>query len=269
VKIDHDISVSARLEVNGPGAILSSSTCRGTDAAASNSNGEPGGGGGAFGTVGGKGGNGGSPVITGANGGMVAGNPELVPLRGGCPGGRGSGAPSGYAAGAAGGALQIVSGTSISINTDAALLANGTGGRKTSSGTVACLVDTPCGNGEGGGAGGGILLEAPMVTLVATAGIFANGGGGSCSVNGGAGNGQRSTDVALGQTCGGDTGNGGNGAAGTTAAQNGANGLNDDPVGGGGGGGMGRIRVNLPLGTSFSPAGAISGSLSAGTLQTR
>jgi len=127
VKIDHDISVSARLEVNGPGAILDSSTCRGTDAAASNVNGEPGGGGGAFGTVGGKGGNGGSPVITGANGGMVAGNPELVPLRGGCPGGRGSGAPSGYAAGAAGGALQIDSGTSIPINTDAALLANGTG----------------------------------------------------------------------------------------------------------------------------------------------
>lgn len=269
VKIDHDISVSARLAVNGPGAIANNAACRGGDGAAGNSNGKPGGGGGGFGTAGGKGGNGGSPVIQGGDIGMVAGNPELVPLRGGCPGGRASGASTNYAAGAAGGALQIVSGTSITIASNAALLANGTGGRKTASGAFACLVDTPCGNGEGGGAGGGILLEAPVVTLDASGGIFANGGGGSCSVNGSAQNGQRSTSVASGETCTGDTGSGGNGAAGATAAQNGANGLNDDPVGGGGGGGMGRIRVNLPLGTSFSPAGSVSGVLSAGTLQTR
>lgn len=268
VVINHDINVSARLDVNGPGAITNNASCRGGAPAANNADGGAGGGGGGFGTAGGTGGTGGIPVIAGGTAGMIAGNPELVPLRGGCPGGVSSYNSGGsHAPGAGGGAIQIVSGTRISVGDNAAILANGSGARGPAS--VFCVVDTPCGNGYGGGAGGGVLLEAPVVTLAATAGIFANGGGGKCGVSGSGQAGQRSTTPATGQTCSGDTGSAGNGAAGATGATNGGNGLNDDPVGGGGGGGMGRIRVNLPLGMTFVPAGTVSGVQSQGALQVR
>ncbi len=268
VVIDHDINVNGRGEINGPGAIVNNAACRGGTPAASNANGGAGGGGGGFGTAGGSGGTGGSPVIAAGTAGAIAGNAELIPLRGGCPGGSSSYATANHFPGGAGGAVQIVSGTSIALGAGAAILANGAGAKGPSN-QIFCLVDNPCGNGHGGGAGGGVLLEAPVVTMDATAGIFANGGGGKCGVFGSAQSGQRSTSAASGQTCGADTGSGGNGAATGIAAQNGANGLNDDPVGGGGGGGMGRIRVNLPLGTTFTPGGSVSGVLSQGTLQTR
>lgn len=268
VTINHVLSMSARGELNGPGAIATDTTCRGGSAAAGNVNGDAGGGGGGFGTAGGRGGTGGNPQIAGGTPGGTVGVPELTPLRGGCPGGRASDAPANHFAGGGGGAIQIVSGTLISIGDGGFIAAHGAGG-KGPTGPIFCIVDVPCGVGEGGGSGGAILLEAPAITVAATGGIVANGGGGKCGVFGSASGGTNNATPAPGQTCGGDTGSGGNGSAGGVAAQNGGNGLNDDPVGGGGGGGAGRIRVNLPLGTSFTPMGVVSGASSAGSLGVR
>jgi hypothetical protein len=268
VTIDHTIGVSAALETNGPGAITNDASCRGKNAAAGNANGTSGGGGGGFGTAGGSGGSGGSPSVAGGGIGAVAGNPELVPLRGGCPGGRAGGAPANHFAGGGGGAIQITSGTKIAIADGAAILASG-GGARGPTQTIFCIVNTPCGVGDGGGSGGGVLLEAPVVTLAATGGVFANGGGGKCGVFGAASNGQRSTTPAPGQQCSGNTGNGGNGGVLGVNPQNGANGSGNYPVGGGAGGGIGRLRVNLPLGATFQPEGVITAVLSAGVLQTR
>ena len=103
----------------------------------------------------------------------------------------------------------------------------------------------------------------------ALGGVVANGGGASCSVSFSASNGLLSATPAPAQTCGGSTGSGGNGAAGALGALNGVAGSGNNPVGGGGGGGAGRIRINLPLGTTFAPAGTISPAPSIGTLATR
>lgn len=147
------------------------------------------------------------------------------------------------------------------------ITANGGGGVGPMS--VGCVIGLPCDNGEGGGSGGAILLEAPSVSVAASGGLFANGGGGTCSAVGYAQDGQASTSVALGQKCTGQTGNGGDGAAAGIAAQNGGDKFGNLAVGGGGGGGLGRIRVNLPSGTSFEPQGVISGALTSGVLKTR
>lgn len=268
VTIGHRLSVSARADINGPGALAIDANCRGGNAGAANANGHAGGGGGGFGTAGGRGGTGGSPTVQGGAAGGIAGVGELIPLRGGCPGGRSGPQPASYAAGGGGGAIQISSGTSIDIGAGGFVAANGGGGRGPSN-PIFCIIDTPCGIGEGAGSGGAILLEAPSITVAATGGVVANGGGGSCGVTGSGSAGLFSAMPAPGQTCAGDTGSGGDGAAGATAAQPGGNGLNDDPVGGGGGGGLGRIRVNLPLGTTFTPAGVVSGASSAGALAVR
>ena len=114
-----------------------------------------------------------------------------------------------------------------------------------------------------------MLLEAPAVTIEAGGGIYANGGGGSCSVFGAAAAGLDSTTPAAGQTCAGQTGSGGNGAAGATGATPGASKTGLDAVGGGGGGGLGRVRVNLPVGSVFSPPGVVSAVKTLGALSTR
>ncbi|HEU4731513.1 MAG TPA: hypothetical protein VFT22_26645, partial [Kofleriaceae bacterium] len=173
-----------------------------------------------------------------------------------------------YASGGGGGGIQIVSNTSITIGDNGFVSANGGGGQGPS-GQVACLVGTPCGNGEGGGSGGGILLEAPVVTVAASGGIVANGGAATCRVAGSAQGGQLSANPSAAQTCSGDVGSGGNGAAGALGALNGVSGSGSNPVGGGGGGGAGRIRVNVALGTTFSPAGLVSPAASVGVLGAR
>ena len=207
-------------------------------------------------------------MILGGPAGQVAGSGELTPLRGGCPGGRASNQVANYGPGGGGGALQIASGTSITLTTMGAIAANG-GGAFGPGGNIFCFVDTPCGNGEGGGSGGAVLLEAPTVTLDAGSGIYANGGGGTCNVSGSAQNGQLSTTPAAGQTCAGQTGSGGAGSAGMTAALNGQSRGGNDAVGGGGGGGRGRVRINVPAGVTFNPSGTVSGVLSVGALTTR
>jgi hypothetical protein len=272
ITVNGRISVNAQRDVAGPGALVADAACRGKDGA-NGTDGDPGGGGGGFGTAGAQGGNGGVPTLQGGLGGSASGNIELVPLRGGCSGGLPGGGvidvdPVRSDPGGGGGAIQIVSGTKLTLGPGASISANGAGG-KANNNVLLCLVDTPCGDGEGGGSGGGILLEAPAIEVDASGGVFANGGGGLCQLSSDAPAGPNAATPAAPQTCGGDTGNGGAGAAGLTAATRGGNGLNDDPVGGGGGGGVGRIRINLPLGKTFTPAGVISPPHTAGTLAVR
>ncbi|MFN0250450.1 MAG: hypothetical protein ACKV2T_26455 [Kofleriaceae bacterium] len=272
IAIDGHIAVDAKSDVAGPGAMLDEVGCRGGNSAQGTS-GSPGAGGGGFGSAGGAGGSGGKPAVAGATGGAVSGNLELAPLRGGCPGGHPGGRTLDTNAnasdpGAGGGAIQIVSNTSIRLGADGFISANG-GGGKGSSTPVFCVSDGPCGDGEGGGSGGGILLEAPVVEMAGTSGLTANGGAGSCATQGAASNGLASERVALGQRCSGDTGDGGNGAASANGATNGGDGSGTGPVGGGGGGGAGRIRVNLPAGATFVPGGVASPAASVGLLGVR
>lgn len=176
-------------------------------------------GGGGFGSPGGAGGSAFGPTGTtfdsGGVAGMIAGNAELIPLRGGCGGG--------FFGGSGGGAVQLVSRTQIVVR--GALAANGRG--------------SP---GGGGGSGGGILLEAPIVEVLGH--LVANGGSGA-----GCGAGQdgqiSNTPAMAGDACVGTSptrARGGNGAAGSVEAQNGGGGVYN--YGGHGGGGFGRIRIN-------------------------
>lgn len=269
VKINHVVSVSARTQLDGPGALVSDSSCRGGGTGAGNAKGWAGGGGGGFGTAGGRGGTGGNPTVQGGSAGGVSGTSELVPLRGGCPGGRDNTASSDYAPGAGGGAIQIVSGSKIELGDGGFVVANGSGGGKFKGLAILCEIGTPCDHGDGGGAGGGILLEAPVVTISALAGVVANGGGGGCNVNGAGASGGLSATPAVGSQCSQDSAKGGTGGTGAIAAQNGGNGASTAPVGGGGGGGAGRVRVNLAAGTQFAPVGVVSGAKTTGVVSVR
>jgi hypothetical protein len=268
ITINHPINVSAPLTGNGPGALPNDTTGRGGDGAAGATEGSSGGGGGGFGTAGGRGGTGGVATVNGGNPGGVSGNGTLIPLRGGTPGGLSGISSASHTVGGGGGAIQLVSNVSITLGATGLISANGGGARGPNIG-IACLANSPCGHGEAGGSGGGILLETPVLTMNPASGLYANGGAGKCGVTGSAQSGLNSTTPAAGQTCTSPTGNGGNGAAGATPAQNGGNTSGDNAVGGGAGGGQGRIRVNLKAGTTFSPAGTVSGVESAGAVGTR
>jgi len=219
-----------------------------------------GGAGGTFVGQGGKGGEeGGSPITTG---GAVGNTIGFTRLRGGCDGGRnGTGQSNGGPAmvgGAGGGAVWIASdmGTLV-IGSGAKINASGASG---AGGAGSAAVDS---GGYGGGSGGLIVLQAPTITLDASAQIFANGGhggGGAQSAMSGH-NGIDPTGAASigGGGDGGKTaavGAGGSGYPASAATLNGANG--DAPThsgGGGGGGGAGAIRVifNTTLSGQVSP----------------
>jgi hypothetical protein len=163
-----------------------------------------GGGGGGHATTGGTGDSG-----TGA--GAARGTATLVPLIGGCPGGKGGnggallGNGTGGQGGAGGGAFQVsASGT---VNLTGSVISNGGVGANGSS------ASNP-GGGGGGGSGGGILLEGNAVQ-----------GAGALTVNGG--NGGNRGGAASGGGAGGTTGAAGNGA-----------------TNGGGGGSRGRTVFN-------------------------
>jgi hypothetical protein len=259
VLIEGVLSVSADVKVSGPGA-LPGANCNGGQGGISGAR-ASGGGGGGFGTTGGNGGSGGVP---GGEGGQVAGSATLVPLRGGCEGGVGGVGtnvddnPISPGPGGGGGGVQIVSRTLIQIESNGFIAANG-GPGKGRTGTAGCVQGEPCYPGNGGGSGGGILLEAPDVVIAPGGGLVANGGGGHCFLNRIAEPGQLSATPALGVDCSDHSrfGNGGNGAAGGINATSGVGGIGTDAQGGGGGGGAGRIRVNVPLGTSFGGAGSV------------
>jgi hypothetical protein len=165
-------------------------------------------------------------------GGIPFGSPELIPLAGGASGGSTSG---GDTVAYGGGAIELVSGSSVTIG-DNGVLNFGGGG-------------SPMADALGGGSGGGILLEAPNVIVRGI--VTVNGGAGSANYWGGGQSGQPSAMAAQG------AGNfGGNGSAGTTI--NGQNSKPGTADATGGGGGAGRIRVNVGCGGSFTPSsGAI------------
>jgi hypothetical protein len=193
-----------------------------------------GGGGGGNGTRGGSGGTGPAAAVGGA-GGAIAGTPTIEMLFGGGGGGGTDGAGGRGRGGGGGGAVQLVSNTKITI-ASGGIDAGG------------CPGDSGQGNGEdgggGGGAGGTILLEAPIV----------DGDGGRLAVNGGGGGagdddsdatGGKSTltrSQAAGANSTGNGGGGGSGAAGAAPAVKGDNEATTHA--GGGGGGIGRIRFN-------------------------
>lgn len=244
-----DVSIAGTIKVGPIVQLAGNDPCKGAaSSAAGADNDYPGGGGGGFAQPGGNGGSV-TGVGNGAQGGTATGNPTLIPLRGGCPGGTnpfGGGGPGG-------GAIQITSASQITIS--GAIGAPGYGG-------IA---------GGGGGAGGGILLEAPVVSV--TGGVFANGGGGACGNYNPVSQGMEgtfSTTPALGDQC--PNGRrGGNGGAGTTPPLNGdsvgnASGTQDYAAGGGGG--VGRIRINT-LDMTIQGTGAQSPPASLGIIGTR
>ena len=202
-------------------------------------------GGGGNATVGGAGG-GVSGFFAGAVGGAPIGNELIVPLQGGCSSGPLDGRDV-YGDGEmidgvlGGGAVQLVSSTEIVF--DGKLDVRGGRGAAEAD-PLSVLV-------WGGGAGGSVLLEAPIVTMTDRALIIAKGGGG-----GAVGPESSSDDTANadpGQTCqvqpcspgglGGTVGSPPVSALDVTRSGNTGNGY-----AGGGGGAIGRLRVNTASG---------------------
>ncbi len=193
-------------------------------------------GGGGFGTAGADGGN------TGAAGGLASAATDLVPLRGGCPGGGRNGL-----GGAGGGAIQLSAAQNLAVT--GTITAPGRAGSGGSAGNGAAA----------GGSGGGVLLEGLTVLTGPASSIAANGGsggeGGGYLVGGSDGNDGNATATPASGGGGSSTGGtGGDGAAGSTAATAGHDGTN----GGGGGGGLGRIQLNAIAGCSLG-GGVLSG----------
>jgi hypothetical protein len=199
---------------------------------------ERGGAGGSFVGRGGFGGFGGEP------GGTVPG----TTLRGGCTGQAADSADG--VGGHGGGAVLLIAGSSLHIDGD--INAAGEGGGPGIGATWS--------GGAGGGAGGMIVFDAPIIEVTSL--VLANGGGGG--EGSGAGDGNPGADPsgiapAAGGSGGSFAGDGGNGAAGV-AAGTGADGLTGsgrDGGGGTGGGGGGAGVIKAPahatLGTRVSP----------------
>jgi hypothetical protein len=218
---------------------------------------DSGGGGGGAGAPGGIGGVGSTPTPPSSTPGGAAGTmcvaARLEPLVGGSGGGAGSPGettmtPSG---GGGGGALQLTALGSLEIT--GIIHAGGAGG------DVGSTAAVNAGAGAGGGSGGAILLEAPAVTIGASAIVAANGGGGGgggSEVLGTPGQNARASLVAAAGGIAGEVGGtqGGAGGTATTSALAGASGASN---GAGGGGGVGAIAVRgrvRTLGGTITPA---------------
>lgn len=220
------------------------------------------GGGGAHASAGGSGGNIGIGTLMGGRGGLPSGDATLVPLRGGC---HGSGGQEG---GQGGGAVQLSSLKRVVIAPDAFINANGAPGNAYIGGPSAT---------EGAGAGGGILLEAPVVEVAAGARLLVNGGpAGSISepavttsLTSAPSPGGRCTGTAV-HPCG-DAGGGASKDGPATSGQNITyTSAADEAHSGGGGGGLGYIRINTPPnGLDTDSTAIMSGSLSYGMLRLR
>lgn len=193
----------------------------------------PASGGSGFGSAGGDG----QVTVFGGQGGQIAGNASLTPLRGGCGGGLVKG----------GGAIQLVSRTEIAIESGGFLDLNGDGGQENPDPDISAAL--------GGASGGGALLEAPRVSVANLAGITANGGGGAGSCFSSAQDGFQSEAPAQGGQCADPEANGGTGGARTSPE--GGNGQVASEGTGAGGGGVGRIRINVLTGGLDADDGAI------------
>ncbi|CAN5715595.1 hypothetical protein BH11MYX4_BH11MYX4_36390 [soil metagenome] len=202
------------------------------------------GGGGSFCGLGGRGGAAATDTLAPS---PAYGNPELVPLVGG------SGGATSFFSGATnpggGGALQLLAGRSIFIAASGAVsLPGGAGDRGDSE------IGGPGKFGAGGGgSGGALLVEAPVVRVEGT--FAANGGGGGGAGDGGT-PGAYGTAEARAAKGGGGPVLGGDGSSAT--AIGGTDGIwdptkrdrltNDSAAASGGGGGAGRIRINTSTG---------------------
>jgi hypothetical protein len=149
--------------------------CAGTVGSHDGANSASGGGGGGFGTAGARGGRGGS--LDYGLGGAADGNPEIEPLRGGCPG---AGSTAFAAGGSGGGAIQLSTRGAVRLADGAFLSANGGGASGGPSDPLLCstVPDGPCFAGSGGGSGGGLLIESAALVLEGRSGLVANGGSG-------------------------------------------------------------------------------------------
>jgi hypothetical protein len=220
-------------------------------------------GGGAYATAGGKGGSiqPSSQFGVGGAAGQPSGSPSLEPLRGGC----GSTTSSG------GGAIQISSRTKIELKQSAIVNANG------QIGILSFAGPEPS---SGGGAGGGILLEAPVITLGMGTRLLVNGGpaatgalidpptstttapspGAACTSTG-------STRCAAG---GAGAASGGPATDGVDVPFDGSAPNNTTFIAAGGGGGLGYIRINTQTGQFDESSDAItSGMLAMAPIRTR
>lgn len=251
---DGDVTLGGHLSVSakssdyaGPGA-LNDTTCIGKDFATANAT-FSGAGGGGFGTAGASGGNAtnssNGTVRNGGAGGGPSGNVTLTPLRGGCASGL-----YGNVRGLGGGAVQVVSRTKILVQ--GVISANGS-------------------SYAGGGSGGGILLEAPVVDV--SGNVVANGGGGAGgSLFGKPGESGRLDDIRAAGGIAPDQSNGGNGGAGAAGAIGASSGASKTFAGtvyaGHGGGGVGRIRINTAP-NGFTKTGIVSPNPSLGSAGVR
>lgn len=218
----------------GPAAVARGGICAlnncagGGGAGSTNATLEIGSGGGAFCGKGGAGSILDPDAGVAAAGGMPYGVPELVPLVGGASGGSASAIVN--QANHGGGGLELVAGTSLTIEATAVI--NMGGGADMEAYAV------------GGGSGGGILLEAPTVNLKGA--LVAAGASGS----GYHGAGQNGSAMLTG-AIGGGSGIGGVGSSAT--AINGGDGTVMTTANfGGGGGGAGRIRINTGCGGALN-----------------
>jgi hypothetical protein len=218
-----------------------------------NSCGSSAGGGGAFATNGAKGGDVPNNSEPGGSGGIASGNDQLEPLRGGCDGGGvddNNEAVVFQRVGAGGGAVQLVSRTKIVVEGVISAVGGPGDADRYEQTELAVL--------GGGGAGGGILLEAPTVELAANSQLLAFGGDGASACG--------APNINCSQA--------GKGARSGTSATPGvdincvSNGL--PTASGGGGGGLGRVRINTASGSYTKSSSSIEqGSLTSGTISTR
>lgn len=249
-----DITVSGTLEVYA-GYGIDFPGCDGGYGMYSTSctNSASGGGGGAYATNGGRGGNVQFVGLLGGAAGITAGSPTLVPLRGGCSGGSVEGP---YYPGSGGGALQMSSSTRIVV--DGTITARGGNGSNFDVGDS--QQPDPHQAASGGGSGGAVLLEAPVVALGANAQLLAFGGDGGALCT---------TTSAV---CGAPGRGAHNGTPATPGGDIAANdcGTSLYRTAGGGGGGLGRVRINTRDGSYMKASSTLEDAVvSTGTIVTR
>jgi hypothetical protein len=244
--IEFDGMFSSPAGFPGPGHQLASAPCAGEGPSTR------GGGGGGNATDGGRG----AAKAQLPPGPGAAGGPAqpggFSPLVGGCPGGS---AMATGAGGAGGAAYQFVSATSIVVSASGTVSTPGLGGA----------------DDEGGGSGGNLVFEAPLVTIDGR--LVANGGsGGACGMDGNDGR----TDLTPAAAVGGCMGSGGlnpleSGAGGTgTTSPTDAVADSTQLSGGGGGGAAGRASIVTANGMfSQGPTSIISAKVSMSLLVTQ
>jgi hypothetical protein len=267
VRVDGSIALRGYNRSPPPGAVMSG-PCIGSPGALDVGGSVgfwAGGGGGGGATQGGAGG--GYPQHPGSPGGSAFLNPDLQPLRGGCSGG----SPDVTLTPTyGGGALQITSRSGIRLGPNATIQANGDSGYIDQGQGTPGPETVP----TGGGSGGAILLEAPVISFDSGVVLAANGGSGA-SGDGVPGSPATGRTPALGGTCtvAAPCTNGGDGGSSTgpgrTAASITLTGLLELYTGGGGGS-VGYIRINTKDGI-YTKANDVfeSPSPSAGSLMTR